>query len=167
MGTIRRKDLMQAHRESSETLRLEVVMKLEAQWVVGFVDGEGCFHIAINKNDSMTLGYQVLPEFTVVQHEQDIKVLHAFKSFFDCGVVRVNRRDKTSTRMAYRVRNVKHLLDIISPFFMEHQLKTQKNVEFRKFRKVLLLMDQGKHLTSEGLEEIRTIAGQMNRKKDG
>ena len=142
-------------------------MKLEAQWIVGFVDGEGCFHIGINKNDTMTLGYQVLPEFTVVQHEKDVKVLHALKAYFRCGVVRVNRKDKTSTRMAYRVRNVKHLLDIISPFFLEHQLKTQKNVEFRKFRKVLSLMDKGKHLTEEGLEEIRDIVGQMNRKNSG
>ena len=93
-------------------------MKLEAQWIVGFVDGEGCFHISINRNDTMTLGYQVLPEFTVVQHEKDVKVLHALKAYFRCGVVRVNRKDKTSTRMAYRVRNVKHLLDIISPFFL-------------------------------------------------
>ena len=142
-------------------------MKLEAQWIVGFVDGEGCFHISINKNDTMTTGYQVLPEFTVVQHERDVKVLNALRAFFKCGVVRVNRKDKTSTRMAYRVRNIRHLLDIISPFFLEHQLKTQKNVEFRKFRKVLLMMDKGKHLTQEGIEEIRTITEQMNRKKTG
>jgi hypothetical protein len=25
-------------------------MKLNAQWIVGFVDGEGCFHIGMNKN---------------------------------------------------------------------------------------------------------------------
>ena len=141
-------------------------MKLEAQWIVGFVDGEACFHVGINKNDAMTLGYQVLPEFTVVQHEQDVKVLHALKAFFKCGVVRVNRKDKTSTRMAYRVRNIQHLLDIISPFFLKHQLKTQKHVEFQKFRRVLLLMDKGRHLTQEGLEEIRDIVAQMNRKKN-
>ena len=142
-------------------------MKLEAQWIVGFVDGEGCFHVSINRNDTMTTGYQVLPEFTVVQHEQDVKVLAALKAFFKCGVVRVNRKDKTSTRMAYRVRNIRHLLDIISPFFLEHQLKTHKHVEFRKFRKVLLMMDKGKHLTREGLEEIRAVTEQMNRKKTG
>jgi hypothetical protein len=28
----------------------EYIMKLNAQWVVGFVDGEGCFHIGMNKN---------------------------------------------------------------------------------------------------------------------
>ena len=46
-------------------------MNLNAQWIVGFVDGEGCFHVGINQNKEMKLGVQVLPEFTVVQHEID------------------------------------------------------------------------------------------------
>ena len=142
-------------------------MELEAQWIVGFVDGEGCFHISINKNDTMTSGFQVLPEFTVVQHEKDVQVLHALKAYFGCGVVRVNRKDKTSTRMAYRVRSIKHLLDIIAPFFLKHSLKTTKNVEFRKFRTVLLMMNKSEHLTSEGLDKIKAIVNQMNRKKLG
>jgi hypothetical protein len=65
-------------------------MKLNAQWVVGFVDGEGCFHIGINQNPEMKLGVQVLPEFTVVQHEVDVQVLYGLKDYFGCGVVRKN-----------------------------------------------------------------------------
>ena len=51
--------------------------KLEAQWVVGFVDGEGCFFVGINRHPEMTSGFQVLPELTVVQHQRDIQLLHA------------------------------------------------------------------------------------------
>ena len=134
-------------------------MKLDAQWITGFVDGEGCFHVGINANASMTAGFQVLPEFTVVQHERDVQILHALKAYFDCGVVRVNHGD----RMAYRVRGREHLLERIVPFFMKHSLKTRKNVDFRKFRKILLMMEKGVHLTGEGVEEIRQIARQMNR----
>ena len=134
-------------------------MKLDAQWITGFVDGEGCFHVGINPHDEMTAGFQVLPEFTVVQHERDVQVLHALKAHFGCGVVRTNHGD----RMAYRVRSVKHLLEHIVPFFVKHPLKTRKNVDFLKFRDVLLLMDAGNHLTAEGIERIRSIAQQMNR----
>ena len=134
-------------------------MKLDAGWITGFVDGEGCFHVGINPHSEMTAGFQVLPEFTVVQHERDVQVLHALKAHFGCGVVRVNHGD----RMAYRVRSVKHLLEHIVPFFVKHPLKTRKNVDFLKFRDVLLLMDAGKHLTAEGIEQIRSIAQQMNR----
>ena len=80
-------------------------------------------------------------------------------TYFGCGVVRVNHGD----RMAYRVRNLKHLLEHIVPFFMEHPLKTVKNVDFKKFRRILLMMEKGQHLTTEGVEEIRAIASQMNR----
>ena len=134
-------------------------MKLDAQWITGFVDGEGCFHVGINPHAEMTAGFQVLPEFTVVQHERDVQVLHALKAHFGCGVVRVNHGD----RMAYRVRSVKHLLEHIVPFFVKHPLKTGKNVDFLKFRDVLLLMEAGNHLTAEGIERVRSIAQQMNR----
>lgn len=134
-------------------------MKLDAQWITGFVDGEGCFHVGINPHADMAAGFQVLPEFTVVQHERDVQVLHALKAYFGCGVVRVNHGD----RMAYRVRGIKHLLEHIVPFFVKHPLKTRKNVDFQKFRDVLLLIDAGAHLTADGIESIRSIARQMNR----
>ena len=133
-------------------------MQLDTQWIVGFVDGEGCFHVGISAHRDMRAGVQVLPEFTVVQHKRDVKVLHAFKAYFGCGVVRVNHGD----RMAYRVRGIEHLLETIVPFFMEHPLKTSKHVDFLKFRDVLLEMQRGQHLTVEGLQRIRAIVGQMN-----
>ena len=134
-------------------------MQLEAQWVAGFIDGEGCFHVSINPHAEMTVGYQVLPEFTVVQHERDVQILYALKAFFGCGVVRRNHGD----RMAYRVRSKEHLLQRIVPFFMAHPLKTKKNVDFLKFRDVLLLMEKDAHLSAEGVEKIRAIAAGMNR----
>ncbi len=134
-------------------------MKLDAQWITGFVDGEGCFHVGLNKHSDMKTGIQVLPEFTVVQHKRDVQVLHALKAHFGCGVVRTNHGD----RMAYRVRKLEHLLQIIVPFFMKHQLKTKKRVDFEKFRDVLLLMEAGDHLTEAGVVRIRQIASQMNR----
>ena len=135
-------------------------MKLDAQWITGFVDGEGCFHVSINPHKEMTAGFQVLPEFTVVQHKRDVQILHALKDHFGCGVVRPNHGD----RMAYRVRSVKHLLKQVIPFFMQHPLKTKKNVDFKKFRRILLMMEKGEHLQADGIEAIRAITLQMNNK---
>src|ERR1700757_2835784 len=132
--------------------------KLEAQWVVGFVDGEGCFFVGINPHPDMTSGFQVLPEFTVVQHQRDIQLLHALKKFFGCGVVRTNHGE----RMAYRVRSLDHLNERIVPFFEKHPLKSKKRVDFARFRKILHLIKQGKHLKTEGIQEIREIASVMN-----
>ena len=136
-------------------------MQLEAQWIVGFVDGEGCFHVGISQHEDMTLGYQVLPEFTVVQHQRDVQVLLALKTFFGCGVVRKNHGD----RLAFRVRNKSHLREKIVPFFEKHKLKSKKRVDFSKFRRVVLLMERGEHLTADGMEKIRAIATTMNRQQ--
>jgi hypothetical protein len=136
-------------------------MKLEAQWIVGFVDGEGWFHVGIAQHRDMATGVQVLPEFTVVQHQRDVQVLYALKAYFGCGVVRSNHGE----RLAYRVRDRKCLTTVIAPFFMKHSLKTSKKVDFLKFRRVLLLMEAGRHLEMEGVDEIRRIVATMNRNR--
>ena len=133
-------------------------MNLEAQWIVGFVDGEGCFHVGINPHQDMSAGFQVLPEFTVVQHARDVQILYALKAFFECGVVRSNHAD----RMAYRVRRLEHLREIVVPFFEKHPLKSKKRIDFLKFRDVLELMARGEHLQQEGIEKIRAMASRMN-----
>ena len=134
-------------------------MTLTAEWITGFVDGEGCFHVGIARHADMGTGFQVLPEFTVVQHERDAQLLHAIKAFLGCGVVRKNHDD----RMAYRVRDRGHLSQRIVPFFVEHPLRSQKRIDFEKFRRVLVMMDAGDHLTAQGLEAIREIVVRMNR----
>ena len=136
--------------------------KLEAQWVVGFVDGEGCFFVGINPHPEMSLGFQVLPEFTVVQHRRDIQLLYALKGFFGCGVVRTNHAE----RMAFRVRGLDQLNERVVPFFEQHSLRSKKKIDFLKFRKILQLMNKGEHLNAEGLTEIRAIASSMNTSRE-
>jgi LAGLIDADG endonuclease len=114
-------------------------MNLQAQWTVGFVDGEGCFHIGINKNSTLN---QVL--VTVTQHKRDVQVLYALNG---CGVVRVNHGDV----WCFRVRKLSHLHEIIVPFFEKHKLLTKKRIDFDKFRTVILMMHQKHHLTLEGV----------------
>ncbi len=155
-GTIRREGSMM---ENPQRLYVQHLPgKLEAHWVVGFVDGEGCFFVGINPRPDMASGYQVLPEFTVVQHRRDIQLLYALKKFFGCGVVRSNHGE----RMAYRVRSLEHLNQRIVPFFEQHPLRSKKRVDFAKFRRVLQLMNRGEHLRTDGLEKIRAIASAMN-----
>ena len=51
-------------------------------WISGFVDGEGCFYVGVAKNSSLPFCYQIKPEFTIFQHERDIKVIYALKDYF-------------------------------------------------------------------------------------
>ena len=158
MGTIRREGPV-CTGNPQRLYVWDLPMKLDAEWITGFVDGEGCFHIGINRHSDLKCGFQVLPEFTVVQHERDVKLLHALKDYFECGVVRTNHGD----RWAYRVRSKKHLLQRIIPFFVMHPLKSEKREDFEKFHGVLRLMEAGEHLTTAGVNNVRRLTAQMNR----
>ena len=136
----------------------EVQVDLNAEWVVGFVDGEGCFYVGINPHPEMTIGYQVLPEFRVVQHERDVQVLQGLKRFFRCGVVRRNHED----RYELRIRKLSCLEQVVA-FFERHPLKTKKNVDFKKFARIVRWMAKGRHLSLDGLIRITETALTMNR----
>jgi len=132
---------------------------LEIPWIVGFVDGEGCFFIGINARKQSKFGFTVLPEFVVVQHERDIQILYALKAYWGFGTVCRNHGD----RFCYKVRGLEPLLYTIVPFFEKHPLKTKKNVDFLKFRDGLLLIEKTEHLTIDGLLKLDKIRLEMNR----
>lgn len=132
-------------------------MELSPDWVVGFTDGEGCFFVGINRNPVTSTGFQILPEFVIVQHKRDIQVLYALKRFFRCGVVRPDHGD----RYAYRVRDLQGLRKVCN-FFLEHPLKTKKHIDFLRFQRIVTMMERGEHLRIDGLLEIVKVAMHMN-----
>ena len=135
--------------------------RLDAQWIVGFVDGEGCFHIALNRQPAMRVGWQVLPEFRVVQHERNERVLTQLKSFFGFGTVTVNNGD----RKEFRVRGLENLTRVVE-FFVAHPLKTTKQNDFETFSKVIRLMQRGEHLTRSGLVNVARLSLAMNSRRN-
>lgn len=137
------------------------------QWVVGFVDGEGCFSVPIFRNATARLGWQVQPEFAVVQGARSVHVLHELRQFFGCGRVGENRRNDNHRESIFRysVRSIGDLAERIVPFFEEHPLRTAKRREFDRFATVLDLMRSGRHLRVDGLVQIAGIAQQMNFRK--
>lgn len=142
-----------------ERSRIELCLK-----VSGFVDGEGSFHIGIQKSENVTLGWQIVPEFHVSQCQDREESLEIVKSVFGVGYIKPNHstnfRDKTSV---FVVRNRKSLTEKVIPFFKEYPLFTGKKYDFEKFSKVVHMMNENQHLTQTGMEKILNIAFSMNR----
>ena len=142
-------------------------------WVIGFVDGEGCFSIGFVRQGGgqgrrgYRTGYQVAHEFAVTQGAQSISCLYDLQSFFGVGQVLGNKRYDNHREHLYRfvVRRRMDLIDVIIPFFAEHPLRTSKRRNFEKFAQCVTLVGSGHHLTCQGLAEIAEIAETMNRQK--
>jgi hypothetical protein len=81
-------------------------------YIAGFVDGEGSFHVAIQRNPSTKFGWQVIPELHISQHERNKHVLEMIRSALGCGYLKPNARqnpkDKTWVLV---VRNRQDLLE--------------------------------------------------------
>ena len=125
-------------------------------WIVGFVDGEGCFSISVFKNRTSKSGYQVMPEFVVTQGQKSLNSLKIIKDFFGSGAIYVNRRYDNHKENIYRycVRNFKDINEKIIPFFKANQLLTYKRKDFELFCKVIEMIKNRKHLTLLGLNQI-------------
>jgi hypothetical protein len=110
-------------------------------WVIGFVDGEGCFSIGFVKQSGSAnrkgykTGYQVSHEFAVTQGEKSLSTLVELQKFFGAGQVIINRRYDNHKDNLYRfvVGKREDLIHIIIPFFEQYKLKTSKNNDFVKF----------------------------------
>jgi hypothetical protein len=142
-------------------------------WVIGFVDGEGCFSVSFVRQNDRTgrrgykLGYQVAPRFVVAQGASSIACLEQLREFFGVGFVYGNtRHDNHREHMRQYVVSARwDLLETIVPFFEEHPLRTAKQADFEKFVQVLDMMEDDLHLTAEGLVQIAEITQTMNRRK--
>ena len=133
--------------------------RLAAWWISGFVDGEGCFHVSINKSSKMSIGWQVLPEFRIVQHKRDESLLKELQQFFGAGKVVTNH----GARKELRIRKLDDLRNVVL-FFKQHPLKTKKKKDLEVFEKILKLMENKEHLTIEGLTKIANLCWSMNQK---
>ena len=142
-------------------------------WITGFVDGEGCFSIGFVKQPDRQhrigykTGYQVAHEFAVTQGAKSLSALDGLQQFFGIGGVIINKRYDNHKEHLYRyvVRRRIDLLQVIIPFFEKHNLRTAKQADFDKFAQCVRIIDNGHHLSREGLIEIAQITETMNRQK--
>ncbi len=140
---------------------------IDKQWIVGFVDGEGCFSVPIFRNATTKFGWQVQPQFSVVQSERSVDVLHGMKQYFESGQVGKNTRHDNHREDMYRftVRAHRDLVSRIVPFFEKNPLVTAKSLDFDVFAEIVRMMAKGVHRSFDGLCRIAEMTQTMNRKK--
>jgi hypothetical protein len=129
-------------------------------YIAGYVDGEGCFSIAVQRNATCRVGFQLLPEFHVSQNGDRAEVLELIQKRFGCGYIKPNSRHDRA--LVYVVRQRRALLHLVIPFFERVPLISSKRLDFEKFADVVRNMDRGRHLTPSGFADLLDVAMSMN-----
>ncbi len=128
-------------------------------YLSGFVDGEGCFCVSINKSNRHGLGWEIRPSFSVSQNYDRAEVLELLKDSLGCGSIRPDRSDNT---LKYEVRSVTELVEQVLPHFEEYPLISGKRRDYELFAEICRMMRNGEHLNPEGFNRIVDLAFQMN-----
>jgi hypothetical protein len=55
---------------------------LNPNFITGFIDGEGCFHITIAKKTGYRTGYSVNLSFSIGLHSKDVDLLRSIQEYF-------------------------------------------------------------------------------------
>ena len=121
-------------------------------WLTGFIDGEGCFHVNIKKSDSTQ--DKVWLTFQITQHIRDSALLESIIKYLNCG--RVNIRS-TNLAIDYLLTTHNDVNNKLIPFFQEYPLQSVKIKDYLDFCKVINLINNKEHLTKEGVEKIKIL----------
>ena len=132
-------------------------LKIEdPNWISGFVEGDGCFFIFIRKeNNNISL------VFHITQHIDDINLLKEFINYFKCGYYL--QCNKSAGR--FIVTKFRDINTIIIPFFKKYPLKGFKLLDFLDFCEVAKLIENKSHLTHEGIQKIKIIKSNMDKRR--
>ena len=126
-------------------------------YLAGFADGEGSFNVSLRPRKDYRNKWKVSLSFNVSQKEKVILAL--FKRYLGCGTLR-QRKDGV---WYFEVTNINSLSEKVVPFFEKYRFLSQrKKKAFSKFKKILELVKEGKHLTKEGIEEIVKLREEIN-----
>lgn len=128
-------------------------------YLSGYVDGEGCFCVSINRSARHAFGWEIRPSFSVSQNSDRAEVLEMLRQYFGCGTIRPDRSDRT---LKYEVRSIADLVERVVPHFEETPIFSGKRHDFELFAQICRLMYEGQHLQREGLDRIVNLALAMN-----
>ena len=137
--------------------------KLDPNWVTGFVDAEGCFHIRIAKRKDFKIGWKVQASLQIKLNIRDKDLLMQIKSFFnEEGKINI-----CNNEVSYRVFKLNAITQVIIPPFDKYPLITQKQSDFLLFKIIVELMNKGEHLKKESLVKIVNYRASLNKGLSG
>ena len=143
-------------------------MMNKKSFVSGFLVGEGCFHIGIRESKSHKTGKQVFLITSVGNTKREL--LELVRETLDCGKITGGRSRKRSDgyeREPYwqlQIQSLKENIEKVIPLVRKHSpIKTER---FKAFEEAGELIKEGKHLTLDGVKEIRKIK-EKSKKSEG
>lgn len=142
--------------EYSEDFNIKILpplnkLSLDNYWLAGFTQADGCFHISVVKSKTHKTGHSVRLEYSLKQN--DYLPLKFLIDLLKKG----NLSQYSSGVWCYKSTGFSTAYDLIN-YFDRFNLFGGKYVSYLKFRKVYIMITEGKHLDKKGIDKIISIS---------
>ncbi len=135
---------------------------LNPNYVVGFVDGEGCFSITVNKHHGRLSEVRLL--FAIELEESDEEILVKIVQTIGCGKIYklVYKNHPTwKPHCKLKVSNFEDINKKVIPFFTKYPLQAKKRFQFERFCRVARMIKEKKHLGDYNIKEVLRIRSEV------
>lgn len=132
------------------------------EWLVGFTDAEGNFHLSLKDLKNNTFRLPQLT-FQIGLHIDDLKTLKLIQSKLHCGLITISK-----DRCNFYVNDIFSIVNIIIPIFTYFKLNSSKIHMFNIFKIAAELVFNGGHLNQIGkmkLISLRYEIGELVKNK--
>ena len=130
--------------------------KLNPHYVVGFIDGEGCFSVSIGKHKTLKRGFEVRPEFEIELRKDDQEILERIAVTVGVGKIYDLSYERYGwyPHAKYKITSVWDMHDYLFPFLDRYPLQAKKAKSYSLFREIVLMLCRKEHLSDTGFEKI-------------
>jgi hypothetical protein len=136
---------------------------LNPWYVTGLTDSEGTFSCYVHRIGPDKEKITVTLEYKVAQKSHSDNILSDIQNYFTVGSVVIDNR-KTDTKK-YHITNLELIIKHIIPHFDKYPCATSKNLNFKDWKEVAILIKEKKHFSRKGVQEILDLLSRMNTKR--
>jgi len=146
---------------------------MNKQWLLGFVEGEGCFSIIIKKSRGHIHGYQAHADFSIKLTASEKDTLEKIRNYLG-NVGHIYYRDPEKTRLKFinaneevmfKVTKLEEIKKIVEFFKDLDFISLSKKQDFENWCECIKLIENKQHLTKEGLLKISYIRDKIHKRK--
>lgn len=146
------------------------LISITPYWLLGFIEGEGCF--SINKHNNYRLDFSLCQSSTNFELMKSIKLYlenlpgvlrqeNNYRNALGISEVRSNNPNHQSTTRIETTR-IPFITNILIPFLDSLTWQSKKKLDFQDWKIILKLKEEGHHLSEQGRELIDLILSQTN-----
>ena len=136
------------------------LVKIDKEWLSGIIDADGCFSCSF-------VNEYPRPQLVIVAILEELPLLVEIKNFIKCGNVRVRKANQNFYAL-FQISSPEQFKEKLFPLLFttgnDVLLRTNKRITLQKFRKVISLILNEKHLTQEGKGQIQKLISDLNPK---